>query len=359
MKHIPYFLSALLLATFGMTTSCVSTSIEEPDSDKGVRGEGTIILNLSAPDNIETRADDGYKLRYIAKIFQAATIAGLDGKAALQRKEIAGDDVNERNNKNQIIFQVEPNYYYTIIVFADYIPKEYERDKTTNCYNDYFYNTNIEGQSLGIYMNPTPGINLDLKKTSTQNLSPDFFNNDNYDCFYTTTGGFEKLAPEIVFDLELKRAVAKVRFQDISSATGDYGVKISKATVRHQLDMKEGLTQWTDEFNTGSASMNLTANTAGGDVLWFYSLAHNADNQYVGLNFTVTKDGKTESFPISNIPVKRNYQTIVKGGYLSGDSGSSQDDPSNPSEDPDTSAEGDIILNLSSEINWEQTELTK
>lgn len=319
--------------------SCISSESSMPLEASSKSEE--VVININVPDLENTRADQGYKLRYVAKIFEGESTAAIG--AYLQRKEIAGDDLSENNRTNQIVFKVNPNVYYTIMVFADYIPADYAfKDDTDNAYGDYFYDTDVKvgvtSITKNVNMRPTPGLNSD-------DISADFFNNDNYDCFFASVS-FQKTEEEKVVDLTLKRALARVELRDISTVTGDYQLKVNKLGYRPGFAMDTKIV--TDQTANAALSLSGTQNTAGEDILYFYVFANdNESNQYASIDFSVTTPaGETQNFSISKIPVKKNYKTVVRGSYL---------EPQQPEDDPSGGSStkvGDIILNLSTDQDW-------
>lgn len=345
MKYFTYLTSTALtgLLLFGMA-GCVSTDIIEPSKNK--EKEGELILNLSTPDDILTRADNNYKLRFVAKIFEGSSTIGYG--EMLQRQEISQGDKSENGVENQMIFKVEPNNDYTLMVFADYIPIE-SKASSEGFYPDYHYNTNIDYQTRTVMMYTTPKSKMDV-------VSADFFNNDNYDCFFEMET-FEKTELEKIIDMTLKRITSKVIFRDNSDKTDYTNVEIKNITLGNQFAFLNNQATFYDEFNINNASLGILPQDKAEDskdILYFYTLSNfttNDRNQKASIEFILTNSANaTSTFTVSDIPVKRNYKTIVNGNYLS----AFEADPL-----PDTGNTGDIILNVSTENDWELEPLTK
>lgn len=324
MKSIWIKASSLALFSFAFFSSCVSTETVEPEPSKSMSKE--IVLNLGTVPEVSTRAQEGYKLRYIAKIYQGSSSAAWEKH--LDRKEIIDGESN-----NQIIFRVDPNADYGILVFADYIPSNYQAD-SNGLYNDYFYNTSKN--SKRVMIRTTPGSDASA-------ISTDFFNNPNYDAFY----GLKKVhkdVTELKVDMTLSRITSQVIFRDNSDNTGNCSVKVSKLGVRRNFDLD--IAQSTAP---SSESCNVTfsqdiSSQGNKDVFFFYSLADLINSpQNVSASFSVTNgEVTTETISATEIPVKSNYKTIVKGQFV-----------------PAPVRAGDIILNLSTDYNWQQEELSK
>lgn len=319
--------------------SCVSTDVLDSEPQP-VPQKDEIIVKVSSPEISATRATDGYKLRYVAKIFQGSANWG----APYDRKEII-----EGENENQVIFKVEPNQNYAIMVFADYIPDSYEPDDK-GLYKDYFYNTGVNNSnSKKVSLRATPG------KDGTT-MSQEFFNNPYYDAFF----GFEKVTKkpeELEVNMTLKRTTAMVVMRENSENTGDLKIKINSLGVLSEFTMDNqtvfsGITSYSNGF---SLEESVTIDAVNKDLLYFYTLADpTTSNLKVKVSFDViSNDGKTQNFSVTDIPVQANHRTIVKGAFLP----APESDPL-PGEDNEPK-EGDIILNLSSNYTWESEDLSK
>lgn len=327
------FFSLSLIFT-SLFVSCVSTDIIEPEDHQF---SNELILSISTPEEVATRADNGYKLRYIAKIFRGSSSAAWG--SPLDRQEIIDGEKN-----NQIIFKVEPNDNYAIMVFADYIPAN-SQPGSNGLYDDYFYNTQLSQRST---LRTTPGSDV-------EEVSPAFFNNHNYDSFFA----IEKLYKDIdekTVNMTLKRITAQVIFREKNDHSGQCNVTVNKLGVRKNFDY--GISQSSDpsatEANKNLGNINLPQSTLEGnnDLFFFYTLA-DATPQYVSTEFKVTKDGETsDAFTVKEIPVTSNYKTIVTSNFL-------KDDPSSDIPDDDPTKSGDIILNMTTDFSWQQETLSK
>lgn len=329
------FLPAVILMN-----SCVSTDLVEP-SDEAASTAKEIVLNLSAPAEAATRADNGYKLRYVATIYRGKNANSWGN--ALDRREIIDGE-----NSNRIVFQVDPKDDYAILVFADYIPKDTEPGANGR-YADYFYNTNRMEKT--VYIRTTPGSD----KTT---VSPDFFNNPNYDAFFGQRQLYKDEA-EVTVNLTLKRVTAQVVFRDNSEETGDCGIVVNKLGYRNMYTLDNSMSSDPvgADNNLGNIALQQTAtiDSQNKDLFYFYTLADLQTGQrYVSTQFKISKDGnETDPYSVMEIPVKSNYRTIVSGKFVPEDTSTSP-----PIEDPSTKV-GDIILNLSTDLQWEQQELSK
>ncbi|MCH5230223.1 MAG: hypothetical protein J1F43_00325 [Muribaculaceae bacterium] len=339
MKKTHSFSLLVYLASLALLGSCVSTeTVDEPDTATNGE-ETTLVLNLSKPAGLDTRADESlYKLRYVAKLFQGSSLGNIS--TPQQRQEIADGDGNE----NQMVFKVTPDLDYIILVFADYIPKESQPD-ASGCYKDHFYDTNTAGNTKLHKVYQTNIVPATPINNYTE-VGEQFFNNHNYDCFYAATDVIHKSKEEYKTSLELKRLAAMVKFVNSSSSTGEYSFKINNLTVGYQFETTNSRAS-TESFDANASfSKNITAEDK--DVVFFYTLADATDKK-LSISFTPTGGQKQT---ISNIPVTSNYQTLVKYSFLP--------EPSvpDPTPGPDTNpTEGDIILNLTTAATWQQKEM--
>lgn len=331
-------LSVIWLFGIAALSSCVSTDTldmnEIQDTDTG------IVLNLYKPDGFDTRADnENYKLRYIAQIARGSSSNNIG--SILSRQEI----IDGETETNRVIFKVDPGYDYTIMVFADYLPAETMANSKGH-YEDYFYNTTDNEKLCKI--RTTPG-------SDEQKVSPDFFNNDNYDAFFGKHS-LHKEAKEEIVNMTLKRITAQVKFNETKVTSGEGEVAINKLSYRKSFFWETGGTSLSDNpsANLGNIylSQNSIINGNNQDLFYFYTLAGTTNSsQNVSIEFTVKRealDPKTTT--VNEIPVKANYRTIVKGNFM----------PLSPEDPPiDEDKTGNIILNLSTDGNWEQEELSK
>ena len=326
--------SKLLIIGLGclLATSCVSIDTIEPNDTTD--SSDRIVISLNTPEIAKTRADNGYKLRYIAKIFSGST-SNTWGNPLDRQEIIDGDEAD-----NQIVFKVTPDYDYAIMVFADYIPENYKKGSNGQ-YQDYFYNTT---RSKQVVLRTTPG-------SDDTSVSADFFNNDNYDCFYEMVT-FHKSALEKVIDLTLTRATGKVIFREKTDKKGECAINVNKVNPRMNFYFDNKLSSDPTGGNTKAGNIPLNNQPEitdyNKDLFYFYTLADSLTSpQYVLTTFTVNPDNADASpITINNIPVKRNYRTIVKGEFLSDSHGNTGSGDGNK--------EGDIILNLSTDYTWEE-----
>lgn len=343
------FIVLLSFVTLLSFNSCVSSETLEPES-LIVKGEKSdeIVLTLSTPHETSTRAEgnphEGYKLRYVAKLFPTINGSNLQNDG-YQRAEIIENDENE----NKIIFKV-PHYdseikKYTIIVFADYIPIDYQSENGK--FKDYFYNTSSEDES--IIMNSTPA-------SPNTNLSPSFFNNDNYDCFGIVFEAY-KDAKKIEETIELKRLVAKVEWYDNSGNINNFKeINFSKFEIYNQLKIQKNpilIGNNPFEWNsTGFTNEDLKISETNNNLLFFfYTFAGSNSNARLKINFnSFTNDletPKSVSSKDEGIPIKTNYITKVTGILLPSNS------TDTPEDGPSVEDENDlIILHVSKDDVW-------
>lgn len=331
-KYLPIFFTSLL----GLN-SCIST--EEVKSETPEEKNVSLTLNLTTPAEHFTRATSDYKLRYIAKIMKGSTINSWGDP--ITTKEI----IDGETDKNTIIFQVPPGYDYTIMVFADYIPKEYTADSNGH-YKDYFYNTTQYAKRC--VMRTTPG-------TDSETVSADFFNNDSYDCFFNLST-IHKDEPEVTVNMTLKRVVAKVTFLERSENLGECNVAINKLGNRKNFDWETQASTDPSDPNKDlkGIALNQTSNISDSnkDLFYFYTFANKDNIKNASIGFTVSREGKKPvEKSVTEIPVKANYKTIVKGEFLPTES--TEEEP----KEEDTPKIGDIILNLTYDNSWEMESL--
>lgn len=354
----------LILAVSSIMCSCVATETLEPLKEKGEQ----IVINLSVPENDATRASADHKLRYTAKLFYGSK--GNVDENTMQKKEL----IEGTKEKNQIIFDVPEGETYTIVVFADYIPTENIGADGTN--KDCYYNTSIS--NTNVEMLTTPG------NAASMAVSPEFFNNDNYDCFFACVQ-VEKTKLKVVCDLELQRAVAKVRFLDSTSAAGNFNIAVTKLGYLKTLELMNdqslrdpNYTSFKSFAEVDPGAKSFSDGSAEKEVLFYYTFAdpQSSSPQYSYIKFTVT-DNEAHSYVFDpgdgKIEIKRNFITTVRSNFLgTKSSGTGGDDnpsgpgnttdptdPTDPSGPGDSSGSGDdeygpIYLNLSiSSESWD------
>lgn len=343
MKNFLYLVAGLSLGATMAFTSCVSTDVMEPEIETG--DDMQVVLNLSAPEKLSTRADANHKLRYIAKLFTGSP-GNING---LQRKEILDGNRSEEGVTNQIIFNVPAGTTYTVYVIADYIPSTAQPD-AKGLYGDYYYDTSTYNDSFSLLT--TPGNN----KTTT--VTPSFFNNDNYDCFASGPLSDTKTEAKLEFNVELKRAVAKVRFLNTSSQSGSYDFKFSNLKFDYQFDQRneKGFDNFNRNINLSIDSKSFSG-TSEEEMFYFYTFAPaaNVSGEDVTVKFNVTgSDNNPKEVSVDKIKVQRNHITSVKGAFLpsasSGGNGGGGDQPTPPENGP-------IYVNMSVDSQWDSQEL--
>lgn len=343
MSIIKQLLRFSALAVTLSLTSCVATeTLESPGENEK---ENRIVLHLAPATDGATRADNNYKLRYVAQLFEGEMYNNVSS-TPLQRSEII-----EGEDNNQIIFNVTPNKYYILFVFADYIPAESQ--PIAGLYNDYFYDTHTTAKSVSMLTTPA---------SSATKVSAEFFNNGNYDCFFSRAKLYkEESSYELT--MTLKRITAQVSFRDNSTFAAEGTVNVNKLGLRSRYDfnLAQTIDPSSTEFNGQRLDINLNepaqVTSTEREIFYFYTLAdEGASGQYVATQFGVNQNGtEGERITVQNIPVRANFRTIVKGSYLKDLSQSQNPGDDKPSE---PSADG-IILNLGVDKNWEQQSLEK
>lgn len=350
MKYATPAISAFIgISSLLFLNSCVSTDTIEPEPT----GQNTkeIILNLAAPAEANTRADGNYKLRYTAKLFNAS---GSGIGSLIERKELIEGQKSEEGVENQIIFKVgtfeKPNNF-TILLFADYIPADYQ-PTTNGLYKDYHYDTQVTKDNKDrITMLTTPG------NSSTTAISENFFNNDNYDCF-----GARLIIPKEMERVDklvtLKRMVAKVKVVDNSDRSSPCQIKIKQLGLFYQLNQafdedKEPLTSLIKQFNLNQ-TLSKEITDDGRELFYYYTFAERFESstkRSVNLSFDITDpESNIREVNGNDISVTQNYITTVTGKFL----------PSiivnEPEPEPD-SKNGHIYLNMSvNKDKWESKE---
>lgn len=329
------------MATCGMLlaglSSCVSTEIIEPE--KGTQANSNeLTLSFSSPaDRLDTRADDSHKLRYIAFVIPESN--GSYDWTTAQRQELIEDE----KAKNEIVFKVDPNQYYMIGVFADYIPSS-TQDDGNGLYADCYYNTQTKNSY--ITLNANPG--------NTSGVSKSFFNNDYYDCFsFKTTVYKEKTRKDV--ECELDRATAKVRFVDENATPENFSSLTFSAMsyVSSFVIQTQECVGYEDVKSTNLQNVKLTemSNPAEHELFYFYTLAGSKGGSIVnlkGITFTATNtqnNSNTKNIPEYTIPIQKNFITTVKGNFV----------PVVTAPDPGvtTPEEDDLYLNVSVNDNWQ------
>lgn len=326
MRNFKHLLSGLLaFASLTALNSCMSTETLEPEIEK----DTALVLNLKAPEEAKTRADDSHKLRFTAKLYKNSPI-NIQEKDLI-RQEIIDGDLSGEGVANQIIFDV-PNGLYTIFVYGDYIPKDAQKNEK-NFFDDYYYDTSKKDY---VQIRTTPGKDDAV-------LSESFFNNDNYDFFY---GIFtvEKTDLKVVKNMELKRAVARISLVDIGTNTGKLDLSISKLDLYTWYVMADGegvgYAGTSREF-TPNPNINLSKDLLGNgeqELFYYYTFASKdlTTKQTRALSLTAkAANMEDKTFEITGIAINQNYKTLVKGSFYPDKQGSAA--PEN----------GPIYLNIS------------
>lgn len=344
MKETNFFKSlGITVGLFPLLTSCVSTeTVDCPEPEVKIGDE--IVLNLSAPESLTTRAGSDHKLRYIAIIYEGTEKGS--GYNFLERKEI----LEGETEKNTVVFRVAPDNDYKIILFADYIPESYKRDETTGFYPDCYYDTNKENveASKGI-MTMRAFIDKDGETTLNQHC----INNDNYDCFSFALENIHKEEEEVVRDPVLTRATAKVRFVSTTGEAEDFqSISFSNLDFYNEFNIFAGDASRNDKFKNSfleEISFSTMSNPSENELFYFYTLGPNTikSKNLKTIKFTLNtvSEDKPREITISDyqIPVLKNNITTVKGNFL----------PGVTVEDPENDGKGDIILHMSTNEKWD------
>lgn len=361
-------------------SSCMTTEVVEPDMKSG---DNQLILSFNSPATPATRAHDGFRLRYVAKLFEQTDQQMFD-KSTMQRQEIFEGETNSQGKQNEIIFDVKPGKY-KIFLFADYVPQE----NVGLDNSDYYYNTWDRSQRV---------MFTDVEK---KKLKDDFFNNDNYDCFWAfiDTVKTETLVKK---EIVLQRAVSKVRLVDVSPNYGEYSLTVSQLGCNEFLDILKDAASGILNENGDHKNMNMqvysskkfTKTDTDKEILYFYMFADDADQQSSRptLTFTV-KDNNNGATVTTTIPkniinkVRRNYITTATGSFLptmtpdndnpggdnTGGGNQGGDNPGGENQggdnqggdnqgggsDQPSTENGPIILDMSSNGDWNPNEIVK
>ena len=321
------------------SASCVSTESLDVSSPSD-SSKNQITLLLSSPAEVSTRSDhDGFSLRYVAKLLK---VNYGTNTTLIDRKEIIE---SSDNSENKIIFKADPGSKYYVYIFADYIPSESEKDKD-GYYPDYFYNTKSEDGVVTLNNHPEGGTKI----------SPNFFNNDNYDCF-NISHLVEKKNDEVRLSEPLQRAVAKVRFIDENLDEENFGsLKFSNLSYfpsfNHQDDTRAGALPLRSS-DLEHISIETASDPENKELFFFYTFSHSSKvNLPYEIKFTTYNSaGEALTKQINEIPTQKNFITNVKGSFLSLE-GLSEDNPGNDTPGTDETKEGDIILDLDYNQNW-------
>lgn len=305
-------------------TSCVSSEIiDSPDSPETASDE--IVLHLSSPDDVKTRASnhDGYKLRYVAKLFSTKSAQGGDF-ILKQRKDITEGETDG----NEITFKAEEGKYY-VMVFADYIPVESSKN-VDNIYPDCFYDTS--------------STDIDIKTKKNYKIDETFFNSDNLDCFSAVKANIDKTSAR--YDIEnfvLDRAVAKVRFVDISDNPVENSI-ISFTQVPYFSEFHQTTQSSANLLSEKISNIEIDAlNNDEKEIFYYYTFSPDGNGyKLMDLVFDVKSGDKTTKIKIEDgtIGVRKNYITTVKGKFIPGN-GSGDNSSQEGNKDTDTGEKKD------------------
>ena len=343
-------ISLAALPVFFCLSSCVSTETMEPEIPQ--ESSQRIIIDLTPELDVSTRAaadHSGHKLRFIGKLYHKYSDSFRDD--IFVRKElILGDQAEDADKINQLVFDVPAGNKYGIFLYADYIPSSATKNSAGE-YGDYYYDTHTDKERIAMYATP---------KTSFSNLSAEFFNNDNYDLFHAYFE-VDKTPEKVEEDIVLHRCVAKVRFVDTEGVSGNYSLSTTNFKYFRYLSTSSAELIGAGGETTPSANINVysqkgvTSDENNESEFLFYYTFSNPDssgqfNNYI--IFTVTSEkGESKSFTVTDIPTRRNYITTVKSSFLPDDSKSGDGGGDNPGPEDNL---GPIILNLSvSSADWE------
>lgn len=342
-----------LLASIFVLCSCVNTETVEPSNPEK---SNKIVINIGSPEQSQTRGDSdhsGHKLRYIAKLYQSTRV--------IDRKEVIEGELGNGTQRNQLVFDVEPDNYI-LYVFADYIPEDYVAKDYL--FEDLYYWTEVSSDA--IKMNAVPGLN-----NKDDQVNDKYFNNDNYDCFSKKIT-VKKEASEVVLNVTLERAVAKIRLVDTSRKKGSYKIGISQLGYIKQYGINDSTAAGLKTLTSKSSNLvELTKEFEGNEdqeIMYYYVFASKSPEPTDKLSLQVSltdENGNNKTVLIDNIEVNQNHITTIKGSFLpeasqnnpGGDNGNSgnnnnPDDSGNSGnngnggENPSTK-NGPIYLNLS------------
>lgn len=320
MKHkLLSFLTPFL--TIGLSSCISSEVIDMPESPDSSSNE--IVLRVSAPDATKTRSNHtGYKLRYVAKIFSSTSANQATGLTFIAKKEIIEGVVKD----NEITFSVTPEYNYTILVFADYIPET--NTLTDGTYGDYFYDTKGTTEEIKFKGTDQTKSNIDLN----------FFNNDNLDCFSAARTIYKKAERYDIDDLKLERAVAKIRFVDTSNNDLS-NVSTTVSQIAYLQTFQQAADNGVDFKSTKITDIKLTpkSDNADRELFYYYTLAPKSQTSLQDLTFKVTSGDNSKEYKLEagNVPARKNYITTIKSAFVpssqgpnqqEGDTGTKEDD---------------------------------
>ena len=328
MKNFKLSISAAFCILSAFLTGCAETEVVGINETENETGQ-EIILNISAPDALKTRAGSDHKLRFTAKLFKDRYNSS-QGNQFLEKKQGVATD-----GECTIVFSV-PQGDYSVLLFADYIPNTTEAD-SKGFYEDAYYDTSSNDEIIQMIAFTTNSSDHTL-------LQKHCINNDNYDCFSAYTGIINKTDMKYEKDFVLERAVAKVRFVSTTPLPAEVGeINFSKFycfDIFKQFYETVTCEKQDNYMRLGSHVLQGMSNKEENEIFYFYTLAaknkENLGNIEFKINFTDGTDPRTISIDQA-ISVTKNRITTVRGAFL-------QDEQEEV---------GDIILHLSTSQDWE------
>lgn len=318
-------LSFLFLAGIFLN-GCTQTEVEQGLTEKE-RGK-EITLSLSSPSEAATRADANHKLRYIAKLFKGG-YNDVNGVKFLERKEAIATD-----GKSTIVFSV-PEGDYSVLIFADYIPSSTNAN-SQGFYEDKYYDTSSETETIRMRAFTTG--------QSDELLHFHCINNDNYDAFSGYTGIISKGPQKEERNITLTRCVSKVRFISSTNPTSTVNqIKFSKFSycdVYMQYAGTALIEREYDHMKLSNYSLSGMSNSSNNELFYFYTFASKSESTLKEFSFIVSFNGTNNTYPVElgfdKVFCRQNYITTVNGAFLASES----------------TDEGDLILNLSKDDEW-------
>jgi len=128
----------------------------------------------------------------------------------------------------------------------------------------------------------------------------------------------EITASSTAVNVTLTHAVSKVVLDETGTlAVGDK-VGLSFSLPGYTFNVTDGsCTEGISETITGSFEITSTATTGQVGWLYVFAPAEGADPVTVTLSYTAAGGGGDKTLDISNVPLKRNYRTVLKGAFAS------------------------------------------
>lgn len=347
MKRKIFDLALALSATFTLA-SCSSTEIVGEPLPTTVSDNITIALSAPVAYNYNgTRADNGLKLRYVAKLYK------LEGQSRnpnknnfVERKDVSKDASDK--DKTLISFSAKPGKYY-ITIFADYIDASADPDENGKL-PDLFYDTSANGDEVKMKLS----AETEGKKFI---LSP--VNNDNYDAFAT---GFSvtKEAEEINEEIVLQRIVSKINF--IATGESDFEhidkVKLTSLSLYDSYSFVNNTSGERKDSPLGNlpvSSKQFTPADKDNNILFYYytigtSQDYSSHSKLNTISFSIIPTDDKYTYPQTTVESGKfftlsNYIYNVKGTFAT---------PTSTPEGPVVN-EGELInLFISEDKDWEK-----